>query len=581
MSDRWLNQSLDGITRKTLATLGSRLLVGVSAALLAVYCLGWSIAAVWMTANVIAELATWFASGPQRRGAQQTNRQRVRYLVAIVWMNAVWASLAILFWQSGDAALRLCALALLACQMLHASIFNAQSNALLAIVGGTPAVTLVVLSALAVAGSGRFGPVFAVTAILMTAYIAHAAFVNRRNVQAVEASQAAALAANRAKSEFLALMSHELRTPMTGVMGMAHALAAHPLPAAQQRQVEVLISSGETLLTLLNDILDLSKIEAGKLELECAPFDPAASACRVRDLWRDAAEAKGLTLECATDAEDELWIAGDDTRYQQIISNLVGNALKFTESGGVKIALSAQRTPNGDAELRLSVSDSGIGMSDEQMARLFHPFSQGDASVMRRFGGTGLGLSICRQLAAAMGGEITVSSRPDAGATFTLRLCAPVAAPPQPAVILAATSDRDLQGLRVLFVDDNEVNRLVGSTLLQPFGCVVDVAEDGVIAIERLAHFAADIVLLDIHMPRLGGVETLAAIRAQRLVADEAPIIALTADVLPDQVARLLAAGFDGVEAKPINPLRLIACIAAALAARSASSGPVQTLKAS
>lgn len=567
MRERWLDDSLDGITRRTLPTLGVRLLIGAIAAVALGGLFGWRAGAGWGAADLAAEVATWFASGPQRRGRRQTKAQRLRYVAAILWMNLVWSGLAVILWLSGDAALRLCALGLLACQMLHASLFNAQSNALLAIVGGLPALTLLALSTLAVRGLGPSGWLVGIAAVMVVAYSAQAAWVSRRNGRALEASRAAALAADRAKSEFLALVSHEVRTPMTGVMGMAHELAREPMAPEQKRRVEILIESASGVLALLNDILDSSKIEAGKLELDQAPFDPAAAAERVCELWRGAADAKRLTLAVRAAVPDGLWVEGDEGRFRQILGNLVGNALKFTGQGGVVVALRAAPAAQGRVALTVAVSDTGVGMSQDQAARLFRPFSQADRSVAGRFGGTGLGLAISRQLALAMGGDIVADSRPGEGSTFTVTLDLAAAAPPRAVAACEpepAEEPVSLEGTRVLLVDDNEINRLVGASLLQRLGCEIAVAEDGLAALDRLAEFPAEAVLMDIHMPRLGGVEALAAIRARGLAPASAPVFALTADVEPEQVRRLMAAGFDGVAAKPIEPAQLIALISTA-----------------
>lgn len=577
MSDRWLNDSLDNVTRSTLPTLASRLAIGVLSGAAALVSLGWRVGSTWLCANAIAEIATWFASGPQRRHPTQTEAQRLIYLTAILWMNLVWAALAILFWMTGDPALRVGAMALLACQILHASLFNARSNALLTIVGGIPAICLVGLPLASMRGLGPFGYIAVAATAMMVGYLAHAALISRRNAQALEASRQAALDANEAKSRFLALMSHELRTPMTGVLGMAHALGAQPLSQVQQAQVDILVKSGELLLAQLNDILDLSKIEAGKLELESAPFDPAAVVETTVGLWRENAGAKGLDLGFTVRSgfEAASWVSGDAARLRQIVGNLIGNAVKFTDAGGIKVALEIRPQDAGQAGLVLSVADSGIGMSPEQLERLFTPFTQADRSIAGRFGGTGLGLSICRQLVVAMGGTLSVESLPGVGSTFTVRLGLPVAeAAEHPVDVGSAEPAPDLDGLEVLVVDDNAINRTVVATLLEPLGCRVSTAEDGERAIDHLARHRSDLVLLDIHMPGLSGVETLEIIRRRGLTAASTPIIALTADAMKEQVDGLMAAGFSGVESKPVNVARLVGLMAE-LVDQAAESGPI------
>lgn len=564
MSDRWLNETLDGVTRSTLPTLATRLAIGALSGAAAIASLGWRVGAAWLCANAVAEIATWFASGPQRRRPTQTTAQRLIYLAAILWMNLVWAALAVLFWTTGDPALRVSAMALLACQILHASLFNARSNALLAIVGGIPALCLVGLPLASMRGLGPFSYIAAAATAMMVGYLAHAALVSRRNAQALEASRQAALDANGAKSRFLALMSHELRTPMTGVLGMAHALAAQPLSDVQRDQVDVLVKSGELLLAQLNDILDLSKIEAGKLELDSAPFDPATVIEAAVGLWRESAGAKGLDLSFVVSSAFEAapWVSGDAARLRQVVGNLIGNAVKFTDAGGIKVELEILPQDAGQAGLVLSVADSGIGMSPEQIERLFTPFTQADRSIAGRFGGTGLGLSICRQLVVAMGGTLSVESRPGAGSTFTVRLVLPLAEASEPSLAHSDDPEADLSGLEVLVVDDNAINRTVVATLLEPFGCRVSTAEDGEQAIAFLGSHPADLVLLDIHMPGLSGVETLEIIRRRGLIPPSTPVIALTADAMKEQVDGLMAAGFSDVESKPVNVARLVGLMA-------------------
>ncbi len=370
-----------------------------------------------------------------------------------------------------------------------------------------------------------------------------------------------ALAANEAKSRFLAMMSHELRTPMNGVLGMAHALKRSHLGPAQASQVEMILSSGESLMTILNDILDISKIEAGKLELETVRFD-LLEVCRTAyDLWVNVAESKGVRLLYPVEAEASMWVRGDPTRVRQILHNLVSNALKFTAEGEVRIEIDWA----GDA-VRLRVSDTGIGISEEQQAKLFQSFSQADASTARRFGGTGLGLSICKQLSELMGGGLTLLSRAGEGSAFTAILPLPPAEAP---VETEADDDQALAlaGLRLLVVDDHRVNLAVATAMLTSVGCDVITALDGLEALDVLRVSSFDVVLMDLQMPRMDGAQALAEIRAGRAGRPDIPVIALTAAAMSGTDEHLTRLGFDGVQSKPIDPTQLFRGIGAAVKA--------------
>ena len=370
--------------------------------------------------------------------------------------------------------------------------------------------------------------------------------------------------ANRSKSEFLANISHEIRTPLNGILGMAQVLAASPMPENQKHQISIISQSGAMLLAILNDLLDLSKIEAGKMELEAAAFDLRPLIEGVRTLHGPVAERKGLQLEIRLAPGADLRYLGDPTRLQQILSNLLSNAVKFTENGA--IVLSADRK---DDRLVIKVSDTGIGMTQDAADRIFRKFEQADASTTRRFGGTGLGLSICRQLAQAMGGEISVSSRLGLGSTFTVSLPLPLAEPTEaandiaekaPAPALPATRRRQL---RVLAAEDNSVNRLVLDALLNQAGVDIHIVEDGEEALKAYAGGDWDIVLMDIQMPNKDGVEAARDIRAHERATGKTParLVALTADALTHQVAAYLEGDFDAHVAKPIAANELFGAI--------------------
>jgi CheY-like chemotaxis protein len=372
----------------------------------------------------------------------------------------------------------------------------------------------------------------------------------------LEAQTQAAQAANQAKSAFLAMMSHELRTPMNGVLGMAHALGRTELSDQQARFVDTLLRSGGGLMTILNDVLDLAKIEAGKFDIETRAFDLRQTLTRTCDLWRPAAEEKGLRFSCDIAPEVPDWARGDDARLRQILQNLLSNAVKFTAAGAVRLEVAMR----GNAVL-FAVIDTGPGLDEETQGRLFQGFTQADSTVARRFGGTGLGLAISRELARLMGGDVTLTSRLGHGARF--ELCLPMAAA-APEGQVRSTDPAGLErDLRVLVVDDNPTNQEVARALLSAIGVDVETAGGGEEGLAALTAARFDLVLMDIHMPGMNGVEALAAIRAGGHAA--LPVVALTADAMAGERDRLLALGFDGYVSKPIDPAELISALGAAL----------------
>ena len=380
--------------------------------------------------------------------------------------------------------------------------------------------------------------------------------------------------ANRAKSTFLATMSHEIRTPLNGVLGMAQAMAADELSPLQRDRLDVVRQSGETLLHILNDVLDLSKIEAGKLELEEAEFDISELARGAHAAFTAIANKKGLSFDLAVEAAARGVYVGDSTRVRQILYNLVSNALKFTESGEVRVCVA--RTDDG---LRLTVADTGIGIPPERLASLFQKFEQADASTTRRYGGTGLGLAICRELAQLMGGAIHAESNPGTGSTFsvTLPLTKSTASDvlPAPDVGVVEAIEMEVGALRVLAAEDNTVNQLVLKTLLHQIGVDPVIVENGKLAVEAWARQDWDVILMDVQMPEMDGPTATGIIRTREAAEGRArtPIIALTANAMAHQVAEYTEAGMDGFVAKPIEVGRLFAALQAVLEVEDQDEG--------
>ncbi len=378
-------------------------------------------------------------------------------------------------------------------------------------------------------------------------------------------------AANRAKSLFLATMSHEIRTPLNGVLGMAQAMAMDELTSVQRERLGVVHASGEALLAILNDVLDLAKIEAGKLDLEDIEFDLDEVARGAHQAFTAQANKKGLTFALDIDSAQGLY-RGDPTRLRQILYNLVSNALKFTDRGEISVTARWR-----DETLALSVTDTGVGIPADRLQALFGRFDQADASTTRRFGGSGLGLAICRELAEMMGGSIEVESTLGFGSTFTVSLPlrrvgdgrASLALPAPP----APDDEAHALKLRVLAAEDNTVNQLVLKTLLKQVGIEPVLVSNGAEAVIAWEQDDWDVILMDVQMPKMDGPTAARTIREQEREADRrrTPIIALTANVMSHQLADYLAAGMDGHVAKPIEAGRLFEALEAILGDAPAS----------
>jgi signal transduction histidine kinase/AmiR/NasT family two-component response regulator len=392
----------------------------------------------------------------------------------------------------------------------------------------------------------------------------------KRTMRELEQARDAANAANVLKTQFLANMSHEIRTPLNGVLAMAEVMAMGELAQSQRERLDVIRQSGNLLLAVLNDVLDLSKIEAGKLTLVNEDFELEPTIAATVENYASQARTKGLAFRTTVEPRAAGWWRGDSDRLRQILGNLLSNAVKFTPAGAIEAIVDVNPET---AALRIVVRDTGVGIPAEKLPSLFEKFTQADNSATRRFGGTGLGLAICRELTQMMGGAIDVESREGKGSVFVVEL--PLQQGEAGAAGGGAAPAHD-SGLRLLAAEDNPTNRQVLTAVMNSLGIDIDIVTDGRKAVEAWRVGGYDLILMDIQMPVMDGIEAARAIRAAEIAERRArtPIVALTANALSHQVAEYMAVGMDGHVAKPIEIAKLYEAISGALNA-AATGGAV------
>lgn len=525
----------------------------------------------WLTALFLAEALARLATARFKAGVAATPERRLAFVMGALPINLIWAGLGAALWIAQGADLKMAAVGIWVGQLVFAQNYRHQPWVLIALSTFAPLASLVIFPFFFYDAPGlgaqtaRFG-LLLVTLTTINVMISNRAAARRMDelTHGLREERERALEAARAKSTFIAMTSHELRTPMNGLLGMAHALERSSLTPQQRLHVELMIKSGDNLMQVLNDVLDLSKIDADKVELASDVFNLSDLVSGVAEGWRDAVEAKGLWLAVELSPESATWVRGDAIRVRQVLLNLVSNALKFTEQGGIAILVeAAEISPEGRARTELRVRDTGIGVSAGFRERIFDSFTQADDAISRRHGGTGLGLTISRALALQMGGDLVLEDNAE-GATFLFTLDVETAHPHAP-VEVAEDLACDLTAVRILVAEDNAINQLVVRAILEAAGMTLTMVDDGRAALAALKSERFDAVLMDINMPVMDGMTALAEIRRDLTGVATIPVIAVTASALAGDRERFLAMGFDDHLGKPIRPGELLTAIAMAI----------------
>lgn len=503
-------------------------------------------------------------------------RDVILALASTLAMAALFAGASVAIWAIDGRGLQGFAMLIIAGGLLTNVASGIEARSIF-FVGATPyLLALVAMPVMALAGSTSGDPVLtslgsilfigAILSVYWRVHAARAAELGALREAELRVQQAEGAMADRAA--MAAIISHELRTPVSAILAGAQVIRDDTAPAQRQETAELIVDASTLMTRMLNDLLDHSKMEAGAMSLESRDFDLSRMIADTERFWRAQVAGKGLALT-ATELEPGQWLRGDPYRLRQILNNLMSNAIKFTARGQVAVEVSLRPAGPGDCAVAITVRDEGAGIPAEAMDRLFTPFAQGSSEVARTYGGTGLGLKVSRDLARLMGGDLTVDSTPGEGAAFTLTLRLAVGEPVT-GDEAPATAAVDLRpSLRILAVDDHEINRRTLALVLQPLGVDLSTASDGLLALELLARQAFDVVLMDVNMPGIDGNETTRRLRASGGLNAAIPVIGFSAGTEAAQIAACRAAGMTDWLAKPLEPHRLYDALHRATAAEA------------
>jgi signal transduction histidine kinase/ActR/RegA family two-component response regulator len=524
---------------------------------------------VWFAAVLVSQGVDWLTFSRYRRHPEwEPDRAYLILSCAVTAFGvAVYSSIAAYLWFAGGEIGRIFAMVQVAGGLLHVSLHMHHARAILVSAVAPHGVYFMGLPVVTAILTGSWQPLLIAFGCVL--YMSHLVVAVRQSSTTTGLLQAArdqaqearhrAEEASAAKSDFLAVISHEIRTPMNAVISAANLLRRTDLDARQAEHVSMLTDAGDVLMGLLNDVLDVSKIEAGKMVLEVDDMEVHARLASLTRLWEPRAAAAGVALIVRIADTVPDCVRTDPLRFQQILFNLISNAVKFTDQGQITVTAEWM---NG--RLIVSVADSGCGIPSDRLAHVFNSFEQADAGTTRRYGGTGLGLSISRRLAEIMGGELTVQSTVGQGSTFTLHLPVEVSASRPAAALIEAEETGSLEGRSILAADDHEVNRRILKLLLEPHGCRLTLVENGAEALEIASVERFDAILMDMQMPVMDGLEATRRIRLTSAANAGTPIIALTANALDVHRQAWEAAGVHAFLTKPIDPVVLARTLAAA-----------------
>ncbi|HYE41914.1 MAG TPA: ATP-binding protein [Caulobacteraceae bacterium] len=526
--------------------------------------IGTTTALLWFAGTLGAgAVRSWFE---KRLAAKVDTDYGLIFPAVATLTTCAWAAAPLLAWFSGEPFSQPLALALVICG--YTLVFSQlRASPRQAIVISSPYTIAAGVMAATLWGTPAFWPflalfpfvwsgLFVQTVMTLAASARIDAFQDHQAhlIEELEEARDKADAANRAKSAFLGVISHELRTPMNGVLGAAQLLTSTRLDPTQKEYVAIVRNSGDNLMALLNDILDLTRIEADRLELEAADVDIAEFTARFERTWAGRAREKNVELVVAVDPSAPASVVGDPARTAQIVHNLLSNAVKFTDSGEIRLTVGAERISERRARLLFEVMDTGPGIAPEHLEKLFRPFTQVDGSSTRKFGGAGIGLTLSQKLAQMMGGGLEVASEPGKGSIFTLSLEVDVRAWSAAQVEMPVTADTDEgQPIRVLVVEDHPVNRMIVEAWLASAGHIAVAAENGKIGLEVAGAQAFDLILMDVNMPVMDGLTATRALRASDGPNRDTPVVVLSASARSEDHEAGLEAGADAYLNKPID----------------------------